>query len=93
MKSHIIFKFIAVLLCAASLMGAVGGILGVALLTSVGLYDTSVEEMLSVQISQDSADLADWLAKNYASTELGGASEALVQSCYGDHWFTTKFFS
>ena len=93
MKNHIIFKFIAVLLCAASLMGAVGGILGVALLTSGGLYDVSVEEMVGAQISQDSADLADWLAKNYASTELGGASEALVQSCYGDHWFTTKYDS
>ena len=91
MKHHIIFKFIAVFLCAASLMGAAGGVLGIALLTSNGLYDVSVEEMVGAQISQDSADLADWLAKNYASTELGGASEALVQSRYGNHWFTTQY--
>ena len=91
MKNHIIFKFIAVVLCAASLMGAVGGVLGVALLTSGGLYDVTVEEMVSAQVSQDSADLAQWLAKNYASTELGGAGETLVSARYGDHWFTNKY--
>ena len=91
MKNHIIFKFIAVLMCAASLMGALGGILGVVLLTSGGLYDVTVEEMVGAQISQDSAALADWLAKNYASTELGGASEALVQARYGKHWFSTQY--
>ena len=59
MKNHIIFKFIAVLLCAASLMGAVGGVLGIVLLSSSGLYDVSVEEMVSTRVSQDSAELAD----------------------------------
>ena len=91
MKNHIIFKFIAVLLCAASLLGAAGGILGITLLSSTGLYDVSVEEMVSMDASQDSADLADWLAKNYASTELGGAPEALVLNRYGNHWFTNKY--
>ena len=91
MKNHIIFKFIAVLLCAASLLGTVGGVLGMVLLSSEGLYETTVEEMVSAQVSQDSADLADWLAKNYASTELGGASEALVLNRYGNHWFTGKY--
>ena len=91
MKNHIVFKFIAILLCAASLMGAVGGALGVVLLYSEGLYDVTVEEMVSAQTSQDSADLADWLAKNYASTELGGASESLVYDRYGSHWFTNKY--
>ena len=91
MKNHIIFKFIAVVLCTVSLMGAVGGVLGVALLTSGGLYDVTVEEMVSAQVSQDSADLAQWLAKNYASTELGGAGEALVSTRYGSHWFANQY--
>ena len=91
MKNHIIFKFIAVLLCAASLLGTLGGILGVALLTESGLYDQTVSEMVGTQISQDSAEMADWLAKNYASTEWGGASEALVQARYGSHWFSRKY--
>ena len=91
MKNNILFKFIAVLLCAASLMGAVGGVLGVVLLSSEGLYDVTVEEMVDAQISQDSADLANWLVKNYAGTELGGASEAMVSAHYGNHWFTSKY--
>ena len=91
MKNHIIFKFIALLLCAASLMGAIGGILGVVLLSSQGLYDVTVKEMVGAQVSQDSAVFADWLARNYASTELGGASEAFVLDRYGDHWFSTKY--
>ena len=91
MKNHIIFKFIAVLLCTVSLLGAAGGTLGIALLSSAGLYDVTVEEMVSMDASRDSADLADWLAKNYASTELGGAPEALVRDRYGEHWFTNKY--
>ena len=91
MKNHIIFKFIAILLCAASLTGAVGGIAGVVLLFSAGLYDVSVEEMVSAQVSRDSGELADWLAKNYASTELGGAPETLVKNHYGDHRFDSRY--
>ncbi|MBP3683344.1 MAG: hypothetical protein J6J12_00065 [Oscillospiraceae bacterium] len=91
MKNHIVFKFIAVLLCAVTLAGAVGGVLGVVLLTSGDLYDRTVEEMVDQQIHDDSVGLADWLAKNYASTELGGASEGMVQAHYGDHWYTNKY--
>ena len=91
MKNHILFKFIAILLCAATLMGAAGSVLGVVLLSSEGLYNVTVEEMAGAQISRDSADLADWLVKNYASTELGGAPEGLVQDRYGNHWFTDKY--
>ena len=91
MKNHIIFKFIAILLCAASLLGALGGVLGVAALSASGLYDQSAKEMVSAQVKQDSAELADWLARNYASTELGGAEEALVNSQYGRHWFTANY--
>ena len=45
MKNNLAFKFIAVILCAASLMGAIGGITGVAVLASGDLYNKTVEQV------------------------------------------------
>ena len=91
MKNHIIFKFIAILLCAASLTGVVGGAAGIILLTSGDLYNLTVEEMLDQQAKDDVQDYANWLAQNYASTEFGGCSEELVNRQYGSHWFDNRY--
>ena len=45
MKNHIAVKFIAVLLCAASLLGAVGSGMGVFLMTEMDLYDKTVDQV------------------------------------------------
>ena len=45
MKNHIAFKFLAVLLCAASLLGAVGSALAVFALTEGDLYEKTVEQV------------------------------------------------
>ena len=91
MKNHIIVKFIAILLCTVSLLGVVGGVGGVILLSSGDLYSLTVEQMVTQQIQDDTADFASWLSRNYAATELGGVTEDLVQEFYGNHWFTNRY--
>ncbi len=91
MKNHIIFKFIAILLCAACILGAGAGIGGTIVLSAEDLYDRSVEDMIRQQQEEDALSYAKWLAQNYASTELGGCPEGLVENQYGGHWFPRRY--
>ena len=45
MKYNIAFKFLAVLLCAACLLGAVGSAAGILVLTEGELYDKTVPQV------------------------------------------------
>ena len=93
MKNHIIFKFLAIILCAAALMGAIGGAAGTVILTSGNLYNRTVEEMLQESIHADSYSFTDWLAKNYASSEWGGCSDNLINRLYESHYFDVAYDS
>ncbi len=85
MKHHIIIKFLAIFLCAASLLGAAGGGLGAVLLTEMNLYgERTVEEIRGEQMELRAIHLADNIAKRYASETLGGCGEAMANSLYGD---------
>ena len=83
MKNHIAFKFIAVLLCAASLLGAVGCGLGVFALTEMDLYDKTVDQVYEERIQSEGRSLAHDTAMFYASHDLGGCPLPLVQDRYG----------
>ena len=82
MKNNIVFKFIAIVLCAASLLGALGGILGVVTMTSWDLYNKTVDQIREDQVRLNSAEYANELALMYASSSLGGCSETLVQNVF-----------
>ena len=79
MKNSIVIKFLAVLLCAASLLGIIGGAAGALVLAEGDLYKKNVDEMLADQSKEDAARFAEQTALAYASRELGGCPEDMVQ--------------
>lgn len=91
MKHHIALKFLAVLLCAASLLGAVGSALGILALTELDLYNKTVDQVIEEQIRSDGTALANQLALRYASRTLGGCPEELIENY--TYWFNTRFGS
>ena len=93
MKNHIVFKFLAIVLCAAALMGAIGGAAGTVILTSGNLYNRTVEEMVQENVHADSYSFTDWIAKDYASSEWGGCSDNLIYWLYESHYFDNLYNS
>ena len=93
MKNHIILKFIAVLLCAASLLGAVGSGLGIFLMTEMDLYDKTVDQVYNERIETNGRELAHKVGMHYASTQLGGTPEAMLEANfgYGDALYSSGF--
>ena len=90
MKHSIVVKFLAILLCAAFLLAAAASALGIGLLASMGLYEKTVEEYRAEEEQQRAYYIADILTAAYASRELGGCPESLVQEYYDlryyDYW-------
>ena len=83
MKNSIFFKFLAVLLCAASLLGIVGGAAGALVLAEGDLYNQTVEQMLDEKLQGDASIFAEQTALAYASRELGGCPEDMSHQRYG----------
>ncbi|MDY4598609.1 MAG: hypothetical protein SPC78_03115, partial [Candidatus Faecousia sp.] len=92
MKNHIVFKFIAIALCALCLLGAAGGIGCIIGLSEMDLYNKTVDEYRA-GLEQDSArNYASELAMNYASKILGGCPEDMFRAYYGDvDWFVRNY--
>ena len=84
MKNHIVIKFLAVLLCTVSLLGAVGGAAGIFALTETDLYNKTVDQLYAERIQSEGQTLAYNTAMFYASRDLGGCPLSLVQELY-DH--------
>ncbi|MBR1972223.1 MAG: hypothetical protein IKA16_02155 [Oscillospiraceae bacterium] len=80
MKHNIVFKFIAILLCAASLLGAIGSGIGILALTEHDLYNKTVDQVKEERTRESAEHYAENLALMYTSTELGGSPEAMVES-------------
>ena len=72
MKRHILLKTLAVLLCAASLLGIVGGAAGVLTLVEQDLYNKTVDEVIHQQIQNLAVESANQIASRYADQTLGG---------------------
>ena len=83
MKNHIALKFIALFLCAVSLLGAVGSGLFIYGMTALDLYDKSVDQVYAEQVEHNGRSMANTMALTYASSVLGGCPEAMVQNTYG----------
>ena len=92
MKNHIAVKFIAIALCALSLLGAAGGIAGIVGLSEMGLYNMTVEEYRTQQLTADTMVYANNLAFSYAGKILGGCSDDMVRAQIGDFdWFVRQY--
>lgn len=78
MKYNIVFKFLAVALCALMLLGAAGSAAAIIGMTESGLYNISVEELRDRYIRSDGESMADRIAVDYAEANLGGVPEAIA---------------
>ena len=78
MKNHIAFKFLAILLCGACLLGAVGSGLGILVLTEMDLGGRNFTDYATQELQQESQRFAEVQLEKYASQTLGGfPAEAL----------------
>ncbi|MCI6227988.1 MAG: ATP-binding protein [Clostridiales bacterium] len=92
MKNHIVFKFIAIALCALCLLGAVGGAACIIGLSEMDLYNKTVDEYRSGLERDNARNYASELAMNYASKILGGCPEDMFRAYYGDvDWFVRNY--
>ena len=82
MKNHIAFKFIALLLCAASLLGAVGCGLSILGLTQLDLYNKTVDQVYQERVHSAGEAMAHDKALFYAGTTLGGCPVPMMQAAH-----------
>lgn len=82
MKHNVVFKFIAVLLCAASLLGAVASGFAVVVLTENGLYDRTVEQARQEDLRIRSLEVAQEVAQLYSAQNLGSCPPELLEEYY-----------
>ena len=86
MRNHIVFKFLAIVLCAAALLSAVAGGVGIFAMTELGLYERTVDELYEEQLKNYALNYGINRWERYAARNLGGANEALAASFYPDQW-------
>ncbi len=77
MKYHGAVKFLAVLLAALALLGAVGSAFGIIGLLSAGLYENSPEDMAEMSRQSDLDFLAEALLVRYGALEVGDMPEEI----------------
>ena len=83
MKYHIALKFLAVLLCAVSLLSCLGAIVGIAVMEQQDLYEEDLEQLLRDAKEKTLQLIAHDLAMRYASDYLGGCDQNAVLNYYG----------
>ncbi len=86
MKSHIAFKFAAILLCACCLLCAAASSIGILVLTEGGLYETTPTELFDQEREEKMHSLAWRLSAEYAAVNLGGCPEGLAREYAGTHY-------
>ena len=91
MRNHIVFKFLAIVLCAAALLSAVAGGVGIFVMTESGLYEKTADELYHEQLESYALNYAINRWEMYASQNLGGANENLAEAFYQD-WYRYNIF-
>ena len=92
MRYSVAMKFLAILLCAATLLCAVGSAVGMVAMAEQGLYDRSVEEAYEEYLEGVAGSYANAAAAVYASGTLGGADSQLIDERLGyRNWYYGYF--
>ena len=78
MKNHIVFKFIAIFLCAAMLALSIGCGAALNVLVENDLFDGSIDELRQTRQESACFDMAEYLAGKYALENLSNCSEELL---------------
>ena len=79
MKHSMFCKFLAILLCAASLLGIVGGAAGALVLAQGDLYSRTVDELLNEKLNDTAKIFAEQTALAYAGRVMGGCPEEITE--------------
>ncbi len=91
MKNSIVLKFIALVLCAASLLGVAGSAAGILVLMDTGMYEKEPEQLYEENLTLYAEMLATNAAKHYAETELGGIPNAMVTGIYDNAFASGRY--
>ena len=91
MRHSVFVKFIAIFLCAASLLGIAGTAAGLFAVTELGLRSRTLEEAYQEATENNVQYLAEELVIRHASRELGGADDRLINDYYGTYWLQDNF--
>ena len=90
MKYSIVFKFLALLLCACCLLVSVGAGVGIFALAEADLYNTTVDELWLKQEEYRLSRTADRIARKYALEVLSdlpeNAAKVLFDENYGGYY-------
>ena len=89
MRYSTFFKFIAIILCAASLLGMVGSAAGIIALTELG--GKNVNEHYVDHLDNQALNYALAAGQTYASLELGNAPEGLLNQHISRGWESAYF--
>ncbi len=87
MKNHIVFKFLALILCACALLTAGASAAGVIAVASCGLYDKTVSELKLQSAEADLMNYAEYLARQHAILTLSNCPPDLADHYFGDSWY------
>ena len=85
MKNHIAFKFLAVLLCALTLLGSFVCIFGIIGLEQNGLYESDVPSMEEDYKQRLLSSAAHTVLGKYASATLSNCPERLLSEYFGSY--------
>lgn len=91
MKTHIVFKFLAIALAAAALLTAVGSAGGIIGLTGMGLYEKDVDTLREEQSESLRREFAVNQIHRYASENLGNLPVQYLESVFGNQWYYCPF--
>ena len=80
MKHHMSFKFLAVVVCAFTLLVSLASGICVAVLLREGLYNSSLEEVQEQSKRDDLNTLADSIATKYAAANLSNCPKDLIEN-------------
>ena len=81
MKYHLAFKFLAIILCALSLLTVITGAVSAISFVDMGLYSNSLEDLQDKQMSDDLRALAERMAVYYA-TKQTECTEAFINGYF-----------
>lgn len=84
MKHSILFKFIIILLTALSLVTAIGGVAGIVVMESAGLYVNGLDALQGQQYRAIAETLAKTYACRYITQEMSTCPEVLQRNLYSD---------
>lgn len=92
MKNHLVFKFMALLLCSLALLGAVTSTAALVILAAMGINDNyTVNDAYQTETAGIYEVAAFSVAQRYASRALGGCTDDLIDAYFGTRVFSSSF--